>query len=108
MSKEGEFWVEFEHPLATKIELLEEFVRENKLLGLLDKRYAVQWLRELDKMHVTKMKATVQKNPTETWALLVTINFRKELVGTGPNFEEALINLCENLELYVYTARTAC
>lgn len=104
-SKEGEFSIEFASPLRTKLEALQEFVTENDLMGVLDRRYILQWLSALDDMQVTRLKATVVRaKRVETWSLRMTINDKKDFEGKGPNFEEAIITLCEDLEIYATTA----
>lgn len=101
-SKKEEFNIELEAPLKAKLEKLQEFVRENDLMGVLDRRYVLQWLGELDNLRVTRLKANVVKEKnTETWTLVMTVNNKKDFNGKGPYFEEALLTLCENLEAYV-------
>jgi hypothetical protein len=98
----GEFDLELEAPLKDKLAKLQEFVRENDLMGELDRRYTLQWLSELDNLRVTRLKANVVKEKrTETWKLVMTINNSKDFEGKGPCFEEALLAMMENLEAYV-------
>jgi len=105
MSKEGDFEVELAAPLRTKLAKLKEFVDENELMGELDLSYAKQWLHELDKMRVSRLKANVtSKKGVETWKLCMTINHRKNFEGTGPAFEDALLTMLENLEIYAIAA----
>lgn len=100
MSKKGGFWIELAPPIKGKLESLLEFVRENNLLGVLDQRYIAQWLTHFDEMQVTKLKIKVAnlKGGEEEWRLSLVINHYKDFEGTGPTFEDAIINVCENIE----------
>ncbi len=90
--------IEFERPLKEKVDVLVEFVRENKLYGILDKRLFEQVLTDLDGMHVSKVACTIKRN---RWHLKITINHKMVFEGEGPNFEEAVMKFSENFEDYV-------
>ena len=100
----GGFWIELASPLKSKLELLLEFVEENKLLGVLDKRYAKQWLGSFDAMHVTALKINVLKCKKpwtlsgELWRLRITIRGHIHFRGEGSTFEDAIIGVCEDIE----------
>ncbi len=93
---------EVESPMKTRVDALVEFVRENALYGVLDRKLFEQVLGDLDTIHVTKLKACiVRKRWKPSWRMRITINHGKEFVGEGPSFEDAVIKCCDNFEDYV-------
>lgn len=104
MSTENKgFWIEFDPPLKSKVEVLREFVAANELYGDLDRNYIAQALAQLDGLHISKLRMRIVKlrQKKRECTLGITIG-HKSFEGNGPTIEDALIKMLENMEDWVH------